>query len=201
MLAVALALSLVPAQSPDFYLDDVPRGPSRVAEVRAGGGGMAMRNVEGVGATGEAGMEFVPWGPVALRLTVGGSVRLGWGAFYFSPEAVFRATPLHSTFSPYLAAGVQAGFVNITERARRRGLGSTSAPLFGEPDDTVAAGGLGPSGPVPLRFTAGPQLTGGVRLQAFRAYALDVGLRYTMVRWRGDTLHAVGAVLTICAPN
>lgn len=202
MSAVALALLLVTSQSREFLEDEVvPRGRSPIADYRAGGGGMAIVDVDGTAPAGETGIEFVPWGPVALRLTLGAVVRVGWGAFFVTPEAVFRALPRHALLSPYLAAGLQAGFVNITWEARHHGMNEIQSAAGSVETGHEMSGDGGGAGPTPLRFTAGPQLTGGVRFQAFREYALDVGVRYALLRWQGAPYHAYGVVLTVCAPN
>lgn len=201
MHTLAVLLSLVAGQSVDFYADEpADAAESAIAEVRAGGGATGVKDVEGMAATGEAGLELTPWGPLALRITFGGAARYTWGEFYLAPEAVFRFRPITSRFSPYLSAGLQTAVVNFREEAIP--LESTSTlqgPLSGDEDDTPAAGALEGAGPTPLKFSAGPQLGAGLRVGG-SGFGFDLGLRYTMLMWDGEPYHSLGLLLTVCAP-
>jgi hypothetical protein len=206
MHAVALALVLVSGQSQDFYEDERPVEPSRVQEVRAGAGGATILTLDGVGAAGEAGLELKPWGPVALRVSVGSTLKVGWGTFFFAPELVYRFSDIHNTVSPYVALGANASLINITNQA----LGIDPIPTYRSATGAVGAndgkpdpsrdGGAEPT-PSPVRFSLGPQATLGLRIQAFRRVGLDVGARWTMLTFHGKTYSNVGAVVSICAPE
>lgn len=212
MNAVALALVLLTGQSPqsaksdDFYMDEKPQAESPIADFRVGAGGAAILDVKGqFGGAAEAGLELKPWGPVALRVSLGSNMKIGWGTFYLAPEAVFRLNDLHSTFSPYVAVGGNVSLVNISDQA----LGIDRIPIWranqgaagaddGPPRPDFQAQGS-PAGSA-VRSSLGPQATIGIRWQAFNRLGLDLGARWTMLRFRGDTYQNFGAVLTICAP-
>ena len=205
MHAVALALALVAGQSQDFYEDEKPVEASRLQDVRVGAGGTTILSLDGVGAAGEVGLELKPWGPVALRMSVGSTIKVGWGTFFFAPEAVVRFRDVHSWLSPYLALGANAAIINITNQA----LGIDPIPTY-RAVTGAAAGNEGPppqdpnasdTQGTPVKFSLGPQATLGLRIQAFRRVGLDVGARYTMLRFHGKTYSNVGAVITICAPE
>jgi len=213
MNAVALALVLLTGQSPqsaksdDFYMDEKPQAESPIADFRAGAGGAAILDVKGqYGGAAEAGLELKPWGPVALRVSLGSNMKIGWGTFYLAPEAVFRLNDLHSTFSPYVAVGGNVTLVNISDqalgidriptwRANQGAAGANDGPP--RPDQTDGSMAPGASA---VRSSLGPQASIGIRWQAFDRLGLDLGARWTMLRFRGDTYQNFGAVLTICAP-
>jgi hypothetical protein len=211
MNAVALAIVLLTGQSPpsaqdDFYMDEKPQQETRIADFRAGAGGAAILDVNGeLGAAAEAGLELKPWGPVGLRISIGSNMKIGWGTFYLAPEAVFRLNDIHSTFSPYLTVGGNVTLVNISDqalgidripiwRAKEGAAGSNDSPPRADPQDAGAP--LGSA----IRSSFGPQATLGLRWQAFNRLGLDLGARWTMLRFRGETYQNFGAVLTVCAP-
>jgi hypothetical protein len=210
MIAIPLALALLSAQSADFYMDEKPaQQESRIADVRAGGGGAAIRAVDGVGMAAEAGLELQPWHvasvPVALRLTVGSNIKVGWGTFFFAPEAVFRLRDVHSTWSPYAAVGANLALLNISDQA----LGIDRIPTWrqalggmGAAEGNPRPDGLGEApGALAVKGSIGPQASIGVRWQAFKRVGLDLAGRWTMLQFKGDTYQNFAAVLTVCAPS
>lgn len=214
MNAVALLLVVLSGQAgqathDDFYMDEKPREESRIADVRAGGGGARILSIAGVGAAAEAGLELKPWSvgslPVAMRVTLGSNIKVGWGTFYLAPEAVFRLRDVHSTFSPYLTVGGNVTFLNISDEAlgidriptwrqNQGAAGSSDGPP--RPDAQAASSAAGTA----VKASLGPQATVGLRWQATKGLGLDLGARWTMLRFRGETYQNFGMVLAVCAP-
>lgn len=205
VLALALLLASDPGPDTDFYADEPAQKVSRIADTRYGAGATSLRDINGTAPTGEFGLELRPWGPVALRTSIGVAARYTWGTLTVTPEAVYRFSPLEATFSPYVAAGVQAGVINVRKEALepQDGLQTlTAAATNDDPDPSTGddTGRFAP-GSSPLRFTAGPQVTAGVRFRAFTKTALDLGVRYNLVRWDGESYQGFSVVLAVCAPN
>ncbi|MFO0583216.1 MAG: hypothetical protein U0229_13175 [Anaeromyxobacter sp.] len=207
----ALALALIagqsqPAVQDDFYMDEPAKKDeeTHILEARAGAGGATIFDVPGVGMAAETGLEFKPWGPVALRLSVGSNMKIGWGTFYAAPEAVFRLRDVKSTFSPYIAVGGNLTVVNISDDA----LGIDRIPTW-RSNQGAAAGSDGQEvfraqdspGGMALRASTMPQATLGVRWQAFKTYALDFGGRWTMLRFHGETYQNFSLVMALCMPS
>lgn len=203
VLVLAAVLGQVP--SSDFYMDEVPSKPPVVTDARFGGGTLFVGDVKGAAPSGEAGLEFRSLGPVALRMTLGAAARLSWGALYLTPEAVYRFLPREARFSPYVSLGAFGGLMNVRDEAftggHRKEQGQLSSAIFGEKDyDANPGGGAAPPGSA-LSPAYGPQLQAGLRVRTFGATALDLGLRYSLIRWEGDTYRGMGVVLTVCAPT
>jgi hypothetical protein len=171
---------------------------------RAGGGGLAILDVDGIAPTAEAGLELVPSDRLSVRLMAGAAVRVGWGAFYLAPDVAFRPLQREGGFVPYVAAGLHVGVLNLEHAVdqdsavARAAVGGVSGP--GDGGGAPLAAGAAPAGPSPLAFTVGPQATAGFELQVTEAMRVDVGLRYTMLRWDGDFYNALGLVLTFLGP-
>lgn len=202
MNVAALALVLLAGQSLDFYEDEVPSKASSLQDMRFGLGGASIATLDGVGTAFEVGLEFVPWGPVALRLNVGGNLRYEWANVFFAPEAVFRLLPVQSTFSPYLALGASVAWINISNKAL--GVDPLMKPVQQPATDEGGARppleGSGSQPGTPIEISLGPQVAAGVRFHTFGRVALDLGARYTLLRFKGDTYNQVGVILTVCAP-
>jgi hypothetical protein len=186
-LALALLLTAVPT--------DAERAPGP-RDFRVGAGAATFREVDGVAATAEVGLEVAPWQPLGLRFTFGSSMRVGWGTVFFSPELVYRLLP-RGGVSPYLTGGLQAAVLNITDGARSvPDVAEARAAATGTPVSPEAGAGAGPA---PLRFSAGPQAGLGVTLPLLGT-TLDVGLRYNLHFWDGDAYSGLGLLLTVVGP-
>lgn len=199
VMAAGLAPQSALASIDHFDIDDDE--PTSVSGIRAGAGGVRMGNLDGAAPSFEVGCDVAPWGErLGLRFTFGTAMRSGWGAVgYFAPDLVYY--PLGGrlgSWTPYLAAGLQIGFVSITpwERANS-GTAALSAALGSEPPPPGEAT-LQP-GPSPLRITAGPQATAGVRFALGRA-GLEVGGRFALVHFEGAFYPSLGVILTLVGP-
>ena len=199
VMAAGLAPQSALASIDHFDLDDDE--PTSVSGVRAGAGGLRMGNLDGAAPSFEVGCDVAPWGErLGLRFTFGTAMRSGWGAVgYLAPDLVYY--PLGGrpgSWSPYLALGVQFGFVSITPWERSTtGTAALSAALgsdAGTPPEPV----LRP-GPSPLRLTVGPQATAGVRFALGRA-GVEVGGRMALVHFEGSFYPSFALIVTLVGP-
>ena len=200
VMATALAPQGALAAADRFALDDDE--PTSVSGVRAGAGGVHMNGVQGTAPSFEVGADVAPWGDkLGLRLTFGTAMRSGWGAVgYFAPDLVYY--PLGGrpgTWSPFLATGVQLGFVSITSWAAQ----STSVPAamsaaLGSEAIPPETPSLQP-GPSPLHVTIGPQATAGIRFALGRA-GLEVGGRFAYIHFDGDFFPSFSLIVTLVGP-
>jgi hypothetical protein len=176
-----------------------PKYPRRF---RMGARSSRLFDAPGYASGGELGLEINYRSWFGLRLDVSTALRQDWGAVTFAPEAAFYPLP-RSSISPYVALGLQLGIVNLTgaerrTRAARGGLSVEKSALGGtEIDAGFAGAGFGP---VPLEFSIGPQATAGALLWLEPNVALDVGLRYELMRWRGEGYGGLGVVVAIVGP-
>jgi hypothetical protein len=196
MTAAVVALLLAATSAQDVIDGDVPPAPDS-REFRAGGGATTFVDVDGVAPTAEIGLELPRWRYVGVRFTFGTALRVGWGTVYLAPEAVFRILPREARVSPYLTAGLQAAALNITKSARGLpDLAESRAAATGNPIEPEYPSG---SGPLPLRFSAGPQAGLGATFAALGT-TLDVGVRYNLHFWEGDPYSGLGLLLTVVGP-
>jgi hypothetical protein len=197
MSAVLLALVVAATPAPDGG-DAVEYPAPRARDFRAGGGATTFVDVDGVAPTAEIGLEVPRWRHVALRFTFGTALRVGWGTVYLAPEAVFRILPRDARVSPYVSAGLQAAVLNLTDEARDvPDAAESRAAATGE---NVAQGEYaGGAGPLPLKFSAGPQAGLGTTFPAFGT-TFDVGVRYNLHFWEGEAYSGVGVLLTVVGP-
>ncbi len=186
--------------------DALPRH-SRLRALRFGAGAATISSVDGFAPSFDVGLELALAGErLALRVDLEGALQYRWGVVGATPSVVYYPLP-GATLSPYVAGGVQLGFANITDDALgRTSTGSAALGVYrgaanSGPPETPLGENMGAAavGPTPLRFTWGPQATVGVVLRV-GGVGLDVGLRYTSVRWRGDLMNGFGAAIAVVAP-
>jgi hypothetical protein len=196
MTAAVVALLLAATSAEDVIDADFPPAPL-ARDFRAGGGAMTFVDVDGVAPAAEVGLEFPRWRYAGLRFTFGTALRVGWGTVYLAPEAVFRILPREARVSPYLTAGLQAAVLNITESARGiPDVAESRAAVGGNPIEPEYPTG---NGPLPLRFSAGPQAGLGATFAALGT-TLDVGVRYNLHFWEGEPYSGLGLLVTIVGP-
>jgi hypothetical protein len=188
--------------------EDAPPRHSRLRALRFGAGAATISSVTGFAPSFDVGVELALVGErLALRLELNGALQYHWGVVGATPSVVWYLLP-RALVSPYVAAGLQLGAANITDEALgRTSTGSAALGVYrgaanSNPPETPMGENVGASalGPTPLRFTWGPEATAGAVLRLLGGFALDVGLRYTSVRWRGDRLNGLGAALAVVAP-
>ena len=181
--------------APVIDADDRPtRGDFRVT---LGGGGVS--GLSGVSPTVLVGVEVKPFQNVGFRGGMGMVAATGggaWSSAELSAAVVYHALP-GASFDPYLAAGAQAGVLSIYQptgsaRAPISFATSNGDPIPPPPDSSAGRG--------PIKSFASPELQAGVKTALRGGLSLDVGVRYLVLKYQGETRSAFSGLFTLCTP-
>lgn len=193
--AIAVAPVVRPLSVPAPIVDADARPERGTFRVTLGGGGVSGLN--GVSPTVLVGLEVTPWKHVGLRGGMGMVAATGggaWSSAELSAAVVYHALP-GAFLDPWVAAGAQFGVLSLYREP------AGGAPL------SFATNGGGPIPPAesvggrgPVDAYVSPELQLGVTTRLRGRLALDVGVRYLSLSYKGDTRNAFSGLVTLCTP-